>query len=289
MSALPPSRAATLRLSALLLALLLAAPRPACAQQGQPITLDDVVDMLQANLNSYEKLIPSFLCEEHLDSTERQYAQRGVSADNYETIAESVFRLKREVDEQHHTASLNESREIKVIDGRPANGRDIDAPSMLSGAFSGGLAVVSDDERECMTYTLEPVKPRKPIVVRFATVPATVRATNCILQEDGSGRVVIDPASMQISRVEFKIPHHVVTPQFASGAKGPTTITKWNVAVDYVPVRLDNRIFWLPKAVNSTSDTSTVEWAFRATYRNYHKLEVTSRIVIPDDDKPPKQ
>ena len=138
-----------------------------------------------------------------------------------------------------------------------------------------------------MTYTLEPFKPREPIVVRFSTVPAGVRPSNCILQEDGSGRVVIDPSSMQISRVEFKIPHHVATWDLSRGAKARKTITKWNVAVDYAPVRLDNRIFWLPKTIESTSETPTVEWDFRATYRNYHKLEVTSRIVLPDESGKP--
>jgi hypothetical protein len=276
--------------------LLLADLRPACAQQAQPITLDDVVDRLQVNLDSYEKLIPSFLCDEHLDSTVHQnggtpavnfdpamHQDGGASAVNIETIAESIFRLKRD-EHDDHTVFLNESREIRTIDGLAADGREIDAPSIVSGFFSGGMAVVSDDERQCMNYTLEPIKPGKPIVVRFSSVAAGVRPSSCILQEDGSGRVVIDPASMQISRVEFKIPHHV---DFSSGPKGPKTITRWNVAVDYAPVKLDNRIFWLPRTVQSDSNSSTVDWSFRATYRNYHKLEVTSRIILPGDAPKP--
>ena len=293
---LPPHR--HLALPAALLQVALLALPPAQAQQAQPITLDDVVDRLQANLDSYKKLIPSFLCDERLASTMHQDGggsavnldpampqYDGASAGNYETIAESVFRLKRD-EHDDHTVSLDESREIRTIDGRPANGHDLDGPAMLSGAFSGGLAVVSEDERACMTYTLEPFKPREPIVVRFSTVPAAQRPKDCILLEDGSGRVVIDPPSMQISRVEFKIPHHVATSDLSRDAKARKTITKWNVAVDYAPVRLDNRIFWLPKTIESTQNASTVEWSFRAIYRNYHKLEVNSRIVIPND--PPK-
>ncbi|HWB32923.1 MAG TPA: hypothetical protein VG714_07110 [Acidobacteriaceae bacterium] len=272
-SASPPAILA----AAAALCLSLASP----AQQPQPVTLDEVLTSLQNNLDTYERSIPSFLCDEHLDSTIHQYGARGASADNYQTVAESVFRLKRELDPDGQSITLAESREIKIIDGRPANGRDIDAPTMISGAFSGGLALVSKDEQACMSYQLEPIKRRRPIIVRFASLPADRRPATCIIQEDGSGRVLIDPASMQIQRIEIKIPHHVMYPQFTSGGTGPRTITKWEVQVDYSPVHLDNRIFWLPRTIDSTSSNSQVEWTFRASYRNYHMLEVTSRIIVP--------
>jgi hypothetical protein len=251
------------------------------AQPPQPLTLDDVVTKLQANLEDYDKSIPSFLADEHMESTMRQFAIRGASAPNYETIAESVFRLKRDIDSENHTETLNESREIRTIDGKPAKGRDIDAPEMVSGAFSGGLAMVSNDEQPCMHYALEPVKPRKPIVVRFVSAPADQRPEHCILKEDGSGRVMIDPVSMQISRIEVLVPRHVMT--FLDEKNAPLILARWRVEVDYKPVVLDGRTFWLPAKITSAMSNDQTSWSFVATYRNYHKLEVRSRVVVPAD------
>ncbi|HXE07209.1 MAG TPA: hypothetical protein VN612_04885 [Acidobacteriaceae bacterium] len=265
------------------LLVLLAATPNLRAQPPQPLTLDNVVAKLQANLDEYEASIPSFLADEHMDSTMRQFVMRGASAANYETIAESVFRLKRDIDSTAHTQSLDESREIKTIDGKPANGRQIDAPTMLSGAFSGGLAIVSKDEQRCMQYTLDPVKPRKPIVVRFVSLPADQRPKDCILREDGTGRVVIDPRSMQITRLQVAVPRHLITPLLNGGRSGAPTFTRWRVQVDYKPVVLDARTFWLPSKITSSMSNEQTAWSFLATYRNYHKLEVRSRVIIPGD------
>jgi hypothetical protein len=265
------------------LLVLLAAASHIFAQPAQPLTLDDAIAKLQANLDDYDKSIPSFLADEHLESTMHQFGMRGASAPNYETIAESVFRLKRDIDSENHTETLNESREIRIIDGKPANGREIDAPTMLSGAFSGGLAMVSNDEQPCMRYTLEPVKRRKPIVVRFVSAPADQRPEHCILMEDGFGRVMIDPVSMQISRIEVQVPHHAMTPRYIDGTSAPVTMTRWRVEVDYKPVVLDARTFWLPSKITSTMSNDQTAWSFLATYRNYHKLEVRSRLIVPAD------
>ena len=257
----------------------------AAAQPPAPLTIDTVVEKLQANLDAYDKSIPSFMADEHMDSIRHEFGNRGASAPNYETIADSVFELKRQIDPATHSQFLDESREMRIIDGRPADGRRINAPAMLYGAFSGGLAVVSSEEQACMHYQLEPPKPRKPIIVRFTSTPAGERPKTCLLAEDGSGRVLIDPASMQITHIEIRVPHHVITPEFDDGQKGAPQITHWEVLVDYRPVVLNNRIFWLPSTVSSTMSSDVTQWSFRASYRNYHLLEVHSRIVLPEETK----
>jgi len=251
------------------------------AQSTRPLAVDDIVAKLQTNLDAYEKSIPSFLVDEHMESIEHQFAARGSSAPNYETIAESVFRLKRDVDPASNTVDLKESRDVRIIDGRPANGREVNAPSLVIGAFSGGLAFVSEDERDCMSYTLEKTKPGKPIVVRYATAPVVTHPEDCILPEISSGRVWIDPVSMQISRIEVDVPRHLLTPSLGDGRKDAPTMTHWNVQVVYKPVVLNNRTFWLPATIVSTCSNDNEEWSFRGAYRNYHLLEVHSRIVIP--------
>ena len=260
---------------------------PLGAAQSSPLTVDQVVQRLQANLDFYDKSIPSFLADEHIDSLKHEFAARGASAAaNTETIAESVFRLKREINSATNTYALTESRDVNIIDGRPAKGRAIDAPTMLTGAFSGGLAFVSVDERSCMRYSLEKTKPGKPIIVRYETAPNIARPEDCILAENGSGRVWIDPLSMQIERIDVDVPRHLLTPYRDDGRAGTPTVTHWNVEVTYKPVVLNAKTFWLPATILSTCSNETSEWAFRASYRNYHLLEVHSRVVIPAEMSP---
>ena len=184
---------------------------------------------------------------------------------------------------ERHIPMLDESREIIAIDGKPANGRDIDAPTTFSGAFSGGLALVSKAPEACMRYTLEPVRPGRPIIVRFASVPAAQRPKHCILDDDGSGQVTIDPASMQIAKIEIKVPHHVLIPRTKDGHTAPPIDTRWDVQVDYKPVMLNARTFWLPVRISSVSSAEQAAWSFIATYSNYHLLEVHSRVLLPTD------
>ena len=54
--------------------------------------------------------------------------------------------------------------------------------------------------------------------------------------------------------------------------------------VDYAPVVLDGDTFWMPLTIMSHADSTSegfhaTTWTFEATYRNYHRLEVKSRIL----------
>ena len=248
------------------------------AQQAKTPTLGEMLQRLEANLNNYDALVPSFFCDEHVISARVEPGER-----DQNTVTDSVFRLKR-IPKPDHTTSLVESREIQNVDGKPATSQRMDAPTLLSGAFEGGLAVVSLNQTACMNYTLQRSNKDRltgPYIVRFATVLTPQNTAGCLLQEKSSGRVFIDPASMQITHLELTTPHHVIISGdwYASRVVGKRVIT-----VDYAPVLLGGGTFWMPStiAMSATGDSGTFHpttWSFRATYRNYHKLEVTSRIV----------
>jgi hypothetical protein len=253
---------------------------PLHGQQTKAPALDDILRQLETNLDQYDSRVPSFFCDEHVVS------QVTPGMRNQNTVTDSVFRLKRVIGPDH-TPVLDESREVKTVNGQPAKSQDIAGPSILSGIFEGGLAVVSMSQRTCMNYTLERLKskePAAPYVIRFASVITPQNSANCLLQEDGKGGVLVDPASLQIKRLELTTPHHTIIPgsAWASPIKG-----EWVLAVDYAPVMLGGQTFWMPTMITSreTSGSGTfhqIVWSFRATYRNFHKLEVTSRIVPAD-------
>jgi hypothetical protein len=267
-------------LRAVLLGILVAL-HPALAQPPHLPTLDEILQRLEMNLNRYDTGVPSFFCDEQVVS------QVIPGLRNQNTVTDSVFRLKRVLNPDR-TTTLDESREIKTVNDQPATSHDLDGPSILNGAFEGGLAVVSLDQRACMNYTLQRInrnRPTAPYIVRFASVLTPENSANCLLQEDGKGRVFIDPATMQITRMELTTPHHTIAPggPYTSPIVGERVLT-----VDYAPVVLGGETFWMPATITSrdTSGSGTfhaIVWSFRATYRNYHKLEVTSRIVPSDE------
>jgi hypothetical protein len=254
-----------------------------CAQRASVPTLEEILQRIDANLNHYDAGVPSFFCDEHVVSQ----VEPGLR--NQDTITDSVFRLKR-TPNPDHTTTLVESREIKKVDGKPATSQDMDGPTLLSGAFEGGLAVVSLNQTACMNYALQRIsrnRSTEPYVLSFATVLTPRNSAECLLQENSKGRVFIDPASMQITHLELTTPRHTIIP--ANPYTSPV-VGKRVVTVDYAPVLLGGKTFWMPSTITlrSTSGSGSfhpIVWSFQATYRNYHKLEVTSRI-LPGSEAP---
>jgi hypothetical protein len=247
------------------------------AQHVEMPTLEEILQRLEANLNHYDAKVPSFLCDEHVVS------QRQSGEGTKDSVTESVFRLKRTANTDH-TTTLVESRDIKTVDGKPAVSDDVDGPTLLEGAFEGGLAVVSLSQSVCTNYALQkihPSRPDEPYVIRFDTVVTPQNAAQCLLEEDSKGRVVIDPASMQITHLELTTPHHVILP---GSPEAPRVVGKRIITVDYAPVIFGAQTFWMPSLITlqATGAAGTFHqtvWSYRASYRNFHKLEVTSRIL----------
>jgi hypothetical protein len=235
-------------------------------QQAATPKLDEILVRLEGNLDRYDKQVPNFFCSEHVVSS-LIYGTKHQS-----TVTDSVFRTART-----QSGALTESREIKAVNGTPAAGEQIGGPVTLGGVFSGGLDAVSLRQKACMSYTLLPNLPGhsdEPYVIQFSTLPNRERGAGCVLKEEGTGRVFVDPTTMQVARMELTAPHHAIS---------PGEVGAWKISINYAPVSFVGQIFWMPTTITSTatpSDTSTV-YSFSARYSDYHKLEVSSHIVSP--------
>lgn len=263
--------------AAISLAVLLGFSPTLHAKQARKPSLEGILQRLEANLNHYDTAVPSLFCDEHVISRMEQPGPLP-----QDVITDSIFRLSR-IRKPDHTTTLVESREIQRVDGKPATSQNMDGPSLLSGAFEGAQAVVSINQSACMNYELLGTNgdsPNQPYIIRFATVLNPRNSTNCILQEQSTGRVFIDPASMHVTRLELTTPRHAIIP---GDAWTPPVIGKRVVTIDYASVLLGNQTFWMPSAITMRNTTGfgfhRIVWSFRATYRNYHRLEVTSRII----------
>jgi hypothetical protein len=186
------------------------------------------------------------------------------------TLTDSIFRLKRS--DHDNQTQLAESREIKTVDHKPSKDAQIlKGPAIFSGAFSNATAIVTFDEKACYTYHLTTSLSDHRYVIEYATKAAKDRDKHCLMQESSTGRAFIDPLTMQIERIECRTPNHPL----------PGTRALWTWSIDYGKVLLNGKTFWLPKKITAevAGYSTPVEWSFDATYRNYHELTVTSRIV----------
>ncbi|WP_263416903.1 hypothetical protein [Terriglobus albidus] len=247
------------------------------AQAQKTPTLAEILQRLEVNLKRYDTRLPSLFCDEEVVSK----VEPGLPSQN--TVTDAIFRLKR-TSNSDGTTSLVESREIRGVNGKTAARQNAESPTLLDGAFEGGLAVVSVNQAACVNYTLQRAnkkRPREPYTIRFATVLTSQDSPRCLLSEKSNGIAVIDPDSMEITHLEIRTPRHVIQPGYfyQSAVVGQRVIT-----IDYEPVALNGQAFWLPSMIDlqvtqgAGSFHKTV-WSFHATYRNYHQLQVTSRIV----------
>lgn len=249
-----------------------------CAQEATTPTLGEILDRLEANLNHFDAGVPNLYCDEHIVASQ---VQPDVGDQN--TVIDSVFRLKRALGPDHRDR-LVESREIQTVDGERPASQNMDLPALISGAFEGGLDVVSRDQSVCMSYELQRLhrdQAMGPYVIRFSTLLTPRNSARCLLKENGKGRAFIDPASLQVAHLEIVTPRHVIIQgsSFRSAIIGKRTL-----AIDYAPVLLGGETFWMPSTIDmrDVSGAGTFHmtaWSYRATYRNYHLLEVTSRIL----------
>jgi len=253
----------------------------AVAQQTKTPTLTEILQRLEDNLHRYNTLVPSFFCDEHAVATTSPDPQQESS------ITISTFRLMRMPTPVPDGKSiLEESREVRMVNEKPATGDRVSGPAVLSGAFSSGLALVSLGQQACMRYTLKPDvqnSSSKPYIVEFASVPARKRSDDCLMHEDVTGRVLIDRDTMQVMHLEFTVPHHLIGTAVSTvpGLETNPILGRWDVTVEYAPVVLDEKSFWLPTKISDKMMASLIpkRWSFDATYSNYHKLEVTSHIL----------
>ena len=252
-------------------------PATLYAQQAPPPTLSEILQRLEANLNRFDTRVPSLFCDEHVVSS-----QMAPKTPAQNTVTDSVFRLSR-TQSTENTKTLVESREVKTVNGKPATSENVDGPTVLSGLFEGALAVVSLDQSACTNYALQKInskRPGDPYSIRFNTVLTPKNAADCFLQEESSGRAVIDSGTMQLKHLEITTPHHIITDGDSSG---PRLLGKRKLTIDYAPVQLGGESFWMPSLITMLntggSGFHATSWSFRASYRNYHRREVTSRLL----------
>ena len=115
--------------------------------------MEEILQRLDANLNRYDTRVPSLFCDEHVISQMEAPGMR-----NQVTATDSIYRRRR-TPNSDHTVSLVESREIVKVDGKPATSQNLSGPSLLSGWFEAGPALLSASQSACTNYSQSIFRP----------------------------------------------------------------------------------------------------------------------------------
>jgi len=285
-------------------------PTEAKPMDNKPLdgSLDSILAALDANVGDYGRSVPSFLCKEHVVS-EMEYTSN--AAGFRRTITDSIFRVRRSsgADGLVH---IDESRVLTAVDGKPPppeaaeETTEFNAPMSVSGIFSGALNLVSIYGKKCFRFKVHLPRKGHPddrIVIDFDNLPLRERDPACFYTDNISGHAFIQPSSMRVVHMEAKMRDHEMMP-------GVRELWEW--AIDYAPVTLGGKIFWMPATIRSKAvpnsetvstltpgtgrrgggttgsmQTSPPTYKLQAKYADYHRLNVVSRIVpvTGDDDQ----
>ncbi|WP_433967375.1 hypothetical protein [Tunturiibacter gelidiferens] len=241
------------------------------AQQPAP-ALDRILTRVEANTEQYKAAVPSFLCDEHITSQEIRDGEL-----KHETTVEALFRVTRSASP---AGALEESREIRSVNGKSSSSKKLDMPISFNGGFSAALAkFLSADRRECFDYQADPASPAPPgtEAFTFTAREAAAKQPACVsIQPGTTGKFVIDASTMQVTHIERTVPNPIGKEQAVLGT----------ASVDYAPVTLNGRSFWLPSTVVAftTETTKTNAFRFTAKYTNYHRFAASSTILPATSD-----
>jgi hypothetical protein len=245
----------------------------------QPSSLDQVLPRVQENVTQFEASLPNFVCNERITSS--KISDGKVAA---ETVIESIFVSIQKRDQPGRHLHYVENRELTTVNGKNAakDQKLPKGPFILRGGFSGTLSTVFDPlmaaHRNYSLGSAEPVDGKTMLVIEFFTKEGQKEIGMDLngkwFPQKDSGKAWIDPDSMQVARLEYRV------------ANAPSSFSQWSFSVEYASVLIGGQPFWMPKTVRSEisrppSGKRSDEKArrFVAEYTNYRKFDVSSGVV----------
>ena len=267
----------TRKLSLIALSLLVAAPT--CMSQQITLTVDDVLTQVRAHVAEYQTSIPSFISDESVLS------QRfGGEKLKDEMKIESSFEMVR----IGSGGDLRETRIKNLVNGRAPKSQKFAPPF----AFNGGFAdVIAFTINKCADYRFaEAPSIGNPIVILVSRKQSSSdRPVQCNSQSYDR-KAFIDPKTFQVFRIEETVQ------DVGTGIVGHLpfvpSISSHNVisfSVDYMPVELGGKTFWLTKAVTADwkDKNKPIRLHYEAHYSNYHRFASTAKILSTEIGEPP--
>ena len=259
--------------SVVCLGLLLIVPGSASLSQSLP-KLNQILPRVQEHVKEFEHSLPDFICDERITSRELM-----AGTVIHETLIDSTFRGTQNKDGKDKP--FTEWREIHTIDGRPApKSQQLTGPFFFGGGFSSVLdAIFSPKNSQYFNYKVigtEKVDEDVAVVIKFETK----KGQTALLHRElfgsqyvmkGSGTAWIDPASMNVVRLELQY----LDPPVPEGVLV--------VRIDYAEVAINEKKFWMPKTLTAEQTVPNpkvpVGGQYIAEYSNYQQFKVSTKIT----------
>ncbi len=239
--------------------------------------LGQILPRIQQHVKEFESSLPDFICDEKITSKE---LMGGTTI--HETDIDSTFRgtQNRDKNPDGKYEPFTEWRDIQTIDGRPApKGQQLTGPFLFGGGFSSILdEIFSAKNSQYFNYKVigaDKVDDKAAVVLKFETK----KDQNALLHRElfgtqyvmkGSGKAWIDLSSMNVLRLELQY----LDPPMPEGVL--------TLAVDYGPVVIDGKTFWMPRTVTAEQTVPNpkmpVGGQYVAEYSNYQEFKVSVRI-----------
>jgi hypothetical protein len=249
-----------------------------CAGLAQTVPkLDQILPRIQQRVKEFESSLPDFICDEKITSRELMGGKT-----IHETDIDSTFRGTQNKDKNPDGKyePFTEWRDIQTIDGRPApKGQQLTGPFLFGGGFSSILVeIFSSENSRYFNYKVigaDKVDEKAAVLIKFETkkdqqalLHRELFGTQYVMK--GSGKAWIDIASMNVLRLEIQY----LDPPMPEGVL--------TLAVDYAPVVIKDKTFWMPKTVTAEQTVPNpkvpVSGQYVAEYSNYQEFKVSVRI-----------
>jgi uncharacterized protein (TIGR03435 family) len=240
--------------------------------QQSTLTVDAVLARVREHIAEYKTTVPNFISDESVLS---QRSINGKLKD--QTKLESSF----EVQHKDGSGNLGETRTVRLVDGRPLKkNRGFVLPYRYTGAVSDAFWFF-EDKCTAFRFAEEPGE-GNPIVIETSRKPVS---GDCpLISQTTVVKAFIDPENFQVTRLVQTVQDMKWTgpPNFAH--LFPSDHNVMTALVDYTPVELGGKTYWLTKTV--TDDNSDepgikkpVHLHYEAHYSNYHKYASTMKIL----------
>jgi len=261
------------QLYTILLSLLFAAIP--CNAQNYSLTVDAVLVRVRTNVAEYRTSIPSFISDESVLS------QR---FEDEKLKDEMKVESSLEVVRQGSGNNLRETRIKNLVNGHAPKSQKVTPPFTFKGGVSNVIAFL---ESKCDDYRFaeEPSKGNPIVLLASLKPPSSDRPSTCSSQIYNR-KAFIDLDTFQVFRIENAVQ------DVGTGIVGhlpfvpmPSSHNVFTLSVDYTPVELGGKTFWLTKTVtvDLKDKNKPIRLHYEAHYTNYHRFTGTAAILPAEE------
>jgi hypothetical protein len=242
-----------------------ALPLASCSQPvAAKSDADTLVDQLVENAAVLHATLPSITAHERVET----HASKGILWQN--STGEGIVRVLRAA-----SGGLKETHEMASYNGKPATpGQQKGVSQLVDGFIAVEDMFFSRRYRPCYTFTLASQPAKDGLLeLRIALNSAYASMPKCNPGFEGlTGVARIDPATRQLTHLEFNIPNPI-------GHQVPFA------SEDYAPSKIGEKTFWLPTENDTLAIINKAKVRTAVYYSDYH-LFAASVTILPAGSEP---